>query len=69
MPTIGAGSVGPGVVVEGVKEVEYDFYAAWKMRKQRISGRFPALIDLKNAQKRQFCYLKVLKKIYSQDLF
>jgi hypothetical protein len=62
---------GPGVVgegVKGVKEVKEAFQAALNVRKRRKNSRFPALFDLKNSKNAVF-YLKVLNKIYSQDVF
>jgi hypothetical protein len=58
---------GPELVVEGVKEVKYDFKAARTIQRLK-NGQFPALSDLKNA-KNAFFYLKVLNKIYFQDKF
>jgi hypothetical protein len=63
-PTIGRGVPGLGVVVEGVTEVKQDFQATWNIRKRHKKGRFPALINIKNAENAVF-YVKVLNKIYS----
>jgi hypothetical protein len=56
------------VVVEGVKEVKKAFQVAHNVQKWRQNSQFPALIDLKIA-KSAVVYLKVLNKIYSQDIF
>ncbi len=56
---LAGGVPGPGVAVEGVKEVKYDFKATRNIQKRRKNGRFPALIDLKNAKNAVF-YFKVL---------
>jgi hypothetical protein len=65
-----AGEVpGGGVGVEGVIEVIEVFQAGRRcIPKWRKNGRFPSLIDFKNAENAIF-YLKVLNKIYSQDVF
>jgi hypothetical protein len=59
---------GLGVVVEGVLKVKQAFQAARNVQKRRKNGYFPALLDLKNAKNAVF-YLKLLNKIYSQDIF
>jgi hypothetical protein len=56
------------VVVEGVKEVKYAFQAAQNVRKRSQNGWFNVIIDLKIA-KNAALYLKVLTKIYTQDVF
>jgi hypothetical protein len=57
-----------GVVVEGVKGVKYTPKPPG-MYKNSKKRQFLALIDSTFALKTPFFYLKVLKKIYSQDIF
>ncbi len=56
------------LVVEGVKEVKQAFHATGDVPKRCQNGQFPSLIDLKIAENAVF-YLKVLNKIYFQDVF
>jgi hypothetical protein len=51
---LAGGLPGPGVVMEGVKEVKYDFYAAQNIQKRHKNGQFPALIDFKNGKTQCF---------------
>jgi hypothetical protein len=67
-PSIKGGVPGHGVVVEGVKEVKQAFQAARNVRKRCQNGWFPTIIGLRIAKNAVF-YLKVLNKIYSQDVF
>jgi hypothetical protein len=47
---------------------QISLHAARNILKQHINRCFPALVDLKIAKNAIF-YLKVLDKIYSQDIF
>jgi hypothetical protein len=67
-PTISGGVPDLGVVVEGVKEVKEAFQPPHNIRQQCKNYWFPALIDLKIAEKAVF-YLKALNKMYSRDVF
>jgi hypothetical protein len=51
---LAGGVPGLGMVMEGVKEVKKDLKAAQNIRKRLKNGRFPALIDLKNAESAVF---------------
>jgi hypothetical protein len=65
---LAGGAPGPGVMVEGVKEVKEDFYVARNIRKRRKNGWFLALLDFKNAENVVF-YLKYLTKYTPKTFF
>jgi hypothetical protein len=55
-------------MVGGVKEVKEAFQAACNVRKRHQNGQFSALFALKIIENAIF-WLKLLNKIYSQDVF
>jgi hypothetical protein len=65
---LGGASARPGGGGGGSQRSQINLQSRPEYRKRHKNGRFPALIDLKNAKNAVF-YFKILNKIYSQDVF
>jgi hypothetical protein len=67
-PTIRGGSALPGVGGGGSHRSQISLPSRPECTKRRKNSQFSAIIDFKNTENSVF-YLKILLKIYSQEVF